>query len=580
MTKKKNTRQAADASPLPPLPPPPPLSRAPRHPPPQATVDEWRREIVIEALYQLAQQREAYISDAQREAEEREALGIEVPADAFRAPSVSEEPSGPPSGYSPFLFVQYDPDAVQISERVQARWAAYKAIHPEEDEELESQPAPSPASSRSQSPDFESLRSSPPASAQEPLPRSSSRSSRSSPPGPVPAPVPSSSSAIPASSALRAGNSQSSALASSVVQGDEPSTAGKRKRVSDRKIAYNKRRAKEKKRCKRGGRTDSDGFRVSQSASILHNVQTFQHLYARHEHLATNDTPFTGPPPWSKDKVAYLESYDWESVADTSDLPKSVRDLVDAGYEIVVNDDKRAQIFTDANGKLVGVKIMPIKGVRWSFIVDSVEEQLAVLYEALGEAAATLEDGTQRTNGLFRHITCGISMGGGQTAPRYLNVRNEFHEPLRAFVEHPDVRIFAAHMGIIEAFKFWFPELFKVCTTLGQDLKIAYGDDFQPPYPDVPFFIDTANTGKQVVTPMHVDFKNALFGMCVIAVFGKFDHQKHGMLVLKELKLLVQLKHGDIIFIPSALVTHGNTELAPTDIRRSWTMFNSGVFGS
>ncbi|KZV93180.1 hypothetical protein EXIGLDRAFT_768299 [Exidia glandulosa HHB12029] len=116
-----------------------------------------------------------------------------------------------------------------------------------------------------------------------------------------------------------------------------------------------------------------------------------------------------------------------------------------------------------------------------------------------------------------------------------------------------------------------------MCLTLGQDIKEVLGDDFQLPYPDVPFFIDTANTGKQVVTQMHVDFKNTLFGMCVIAVFGKFNHKKHSMLVLKELKFLVQLKHGDIIFIPSALATHGNTVLTPTDIHRSWTMFNSGV---
>ncbi|KZV80583.1 hypothetical protein EXIGLDRAFT_705025 [Exidia glandulosa HHB12029] len=248
-----------------------------------------------------------------------------------------------------------------------------------------------------------------------------------------------------------------------------------------------------------------------------------------------------------KDNVAYLEFYNWESNVDTSDLPKSVHDLIDAGYEIVVNNDTYvicAQIFTDVNGKLVGVKIMPIKGVKCSLIVDSIEEQLAILYDALGEAAATLEEGTQHTNRLFCQTACGLSMGGDPSV----------HKPLHTFVEHPDIRIFTAHMG--KAFKFWFPERFKMCSTLGQDLKEALGDNFQPPYPNIPFFIDTANTSKQtyfcrVCGPerglTHMDFKNTLFSMCVIAVFGKFYHKKNTMLVLKELKLLVQLKH---VFAP------------------------------
>lgn len=95
-------------------------------------------------------------------------------------------------------------------------------------------------------------------------------------------------------------------------------------------------------------------------------------------------------------------------------------------------------------------------------------------------------------------------------------------------------------------------------------------------FPGFPMHNTTVNTGQQVATPEHVDFKNVLFGMCIIAVFGKFNHKKHGLLILRELKVMLQVAPGDIVFIPSALLTHGNTELAPTDVRRSWTLFTSG----
>ncbi|KZW02390.1 hypothetical protein EXIGLDRAFT_601924, partial [Exidia glandulosa HHB12029] len=130
-------------------------------------------------------------------------------------------------------------------------------------------------------------------------------------------------------------------------------------------------------------------------------------------------------------------------------------------------------------------------------------------------------------------------------------------------------------------FKFWFPKLWKIYADLERDLNDwskLRGHPFplRGAFPDVPFFDSTTNTGKKVVTPMHVDFKNAIFGMCIIAVFGRFNYRTHGLLVLKELKLMLQLKPGDIAFIPSALLTHGNTELAEDDIRRSWTLFNGG----
>ncbi|EJD34134.1 hypothetical protein AURDEDRAFT_76451, partial [Auricularia subglabra TFB-10046 SS5] len=121
----------------------------------------------------------------------------------------------------------------------------------------------------------------------------------------------------------------------------------------------------------------------------------------------------------------------------------------------------------------------------------------------------------------------------------------------------------------------WFPKLYALYAKLEAELNAKY-PDMHGAFPGFPMMSKTTNTGKKTRTPEHVDFKNALFGMCVIAIFGKFDHTKSGMLVLRELKVLLPLAPGDIVFIPSALITHGNTELAAADVRRSWTLFTAG----
>ncbi|KZV98819.1 hypothetical protein EXIGLDRAFT_606643 [Exidia glandulosa HHB12029] len=125
-------------------------------------------------------------------------------------------------------------------------------------------------------------------------------------------------------------------------------------------------------------------------------------------------------------------------------------------------------------------------------------------------------------------------------------------------------------------FRFWFPKLWHDYDDLARRLREHGNDDIGPPFPGFPMHGITINTGKRVATPMHVDFKNTMAGMCVISPFGRFDHTRHGMLVLQELKVIMQVAPGDVVFIPSALITHGNTELGEGETRRSWTMFNPG----
>lgn len=59
-----------------------------------------------------------------------------------------------------------------------------------------------------------------------------------------------------------------------------------------------------------------------------------------HDELATNDTPYTGPPPVSKDKVDYLQDFRWDNQDDPTDFPDSVQNLLKEGFTILWNREE------------------------------------------------------------------------------------------------------------------------------------------------------------------------------------------------------------------------------------------------
>lgn len=77
-----------------------------------------------------------------------------------------------------------------------------------------------------------------------------------------------------------------------------------------------------------------------------------------------------------------------------------------------------------------------------------------------------------------------------------------------------------------------------------------------------------------MVTKIHRDYGNISYGLCAVAVFGQFDHAAGGHLVFDDLKLIVEMRHGDVVLFPSALFLHWNTPIAENEERRSivwWT---------
>ncbi|KAF4614892.1 hypothetical protein D9613_003558 [Agrocybe pediades] len=57
---------------------------------------------------------------------------------------------------------------------------------------------------------------------------------------------------------------------------------------------------------------------------------------------------------------------------------------------------------------------------------------------------------------------------------------------------------------------------------------------------------------------------------------GSFDHTKGGHLILWECGLVIEFPAGSTILIPSAIISHSNTTIAPAETRYSFTQYTAG----
>ncbi|KAJ7033269.1 hypothetical protein C8F04DRAFT_1210935 [Mycena alexandri] len=100
------------------------------------------------------------------------------------------------------------------------------------------------------------------------------------------------------------------------------------------------------------------------------------------------------------------------------------------------------------------------------------------------------------------------------------------------------------------------------------DLRLNFTNSI---FPSVTF-----NLGPQAVSFGHVDQLNRPIGWCLITNDGEFDYKRGGHLWLKQLKLVVEFPPAASAAIPSAVIEHGNTPLAPTETRYSITQYAAG----
>ena len=104
---------------------------------------------------------------------------------------------------------------------------------------------------------------------------------------------------------------------------------------------------------------------------------------------------------------------------------------------------------------------------------------------------------------------------------------------------------------------------------------------FKVPFPLLPQASCSCNLGPQTVMPMHRDSENLLFGVCIVSVFGDFDFEEGGELLLYEPKVVLQMGPGDLLIFPSAAITHGNLPLSQKEnqVRYSFMCYSpAGLF--
>ena len=137
------------------------------------------------------------------------------------------------------------------------------------------------------------------------------------------------------------------------------------------------------------------------------------------------------------------------------------------------------------------------------------------------------------------------------------------------------LRLTQQHAGSMGTFS---PALRDFATSTLAGIKEA-APHLQYPYDDHPFAALTFNIGPTACTGPHKDVMNLSWGWCAVTSLGAFDHTKGGHLVLWDLEMAVEFPPHSTVFIPSAVLTHSNTSIGPTERRSSVTQYNSsGLF--
>ncbi|KAL7280228.1 hypothetical protein ACG7TL_006647 [Trametes sanguinea] len=95
----------------------------------------------------------------------------------------------------------------------------------------------------------------------------------------------------------------------------------------------------------------------------------------------------------------------------------------------------------------------------------------------------------------------------------------------------------------------------------------AFGDTFS---------CSTFNLGPQTRTVPHRDHLNLPYGWCAITAFGNFDPKQGGHIILWDLRMVIEFPPGSTILIPSAILMHSNTAIAPEERRYSFTQYTPG----
>ena len=127
----------------------------------------------------------------------------------------------------------------------------------------------------------------------------------------------------------------------------------------------------------------------------------------------------------------------------------------------------------------------------------------------------------------------------------------------------------------VDIFQVYFPRMYS-CYQKSLDELTQRDPTLRRNFAGTPFAAGSINFGPKTECYPHRDWGNVSWGECVIAVLGEYDADVGGHLAFWDLGLVVRFPPGSLIFLPSALVRHSNTPVAPHEHRYSFAQYTPG----
>lgn len=135
----------------------------------------------------------------------------------------------------------------------------------------------------------------------------------------------------------------------------------------------------------------------------------------------------------------------------------------------------------------------------------------------------------------------------------------------------------------LDSFQMWAPDIYQKYDNCHKYiiLQLPALDCIDPSSPlSVPFAALTPNLGPQTVCWPHQDKKDLSNGVCVVLILGSFNHQFGDHIVLHEARLILEMKPGDALFLPSAVSTHETIPIQAGETRYSLVFYSAGCLFS
>ncbi|KAG9015894.1 hypothetical protein FRB90_004263 [Tulasnella sp. 427] len=192
--------------------------------------------------------------------------------------------------------------------------------------------------------------------------------------------------------------------------------------------------------------------------------------------------------------------------------------------------------------------------------------------KALFSALNLPDSASHHRRGDFFAACYGFSHGNGRKASNCF-MTDERARAWQAFLA--DSVIHGMMLYISTIFSIWSPKLCEMYRSCHAALR-SWNPDLRCPSPSLPFSTITVNFGPKTVCRWHRDVFNLVFGWCVIWALGNYDSRYGGHLILWEPRLIIEFAPGDIIFLPSACITHANIPIREGEHRYSVTWYTSG----